>query len=91
MRKLSIVFYIILSMVSCALTSGKSISSSDLKKFRNGSLGLSDLTKRYGQPMMSMNGTNDGGFYSPKCGKRSEPITILQYSYSKVNHKMISM
>lgn len=75
----------------CALTSGKSISSGDLAKFKNGSLGLGELKKRYGEPLMVMDGTNDGSFYSPKCGKKSSPVSILQYSYSKIDHKLVSL
>jgi hypothetical protein len=91
MKKVAFVFCYLFMGASCALTNGKSISADDLAKFKNGSLGLGELKKRYGEPLMVMDGTNDGSFYSPKCGKKGSPVSIMQYSYSKVDHKLVSL
>jgi hypothetical protein len=76
---------------SCAQVSGKKISSSDMSKFKKGSLGLSELKERYGEPLTSMDGTNEGSFYSSKCGKKGSPVNILQYAYSRVDHHVGSL
>ena len=51
-----------------------------MTKIKFGTTSSSYLSDKFGEPQKETQGTNDGGFYSDKCGKRGAPVQVWGYT-----------